>query len=33
MAAAIERLTGEPVEPLPADPEAIDLAEGGQAED
>ena len=33
LAAAIERLTGGPPEPLPADPEAIDLAEGGLADD
>jgi len=33
MAAAVERLTGRPPEPLPADPEAIDLAHGGLEDD
>ena len=33
MAAVIERLTGKPLEPLPPDAEAIDLAQGGHADD
>jgi hypothetical protein len=33
MAAAVERLTGRPPDPTPPDPEAIDLAETGHADD